>query len=235
VAHALGGEVSGQQVLAPGPRHGPRDRSLSVSLSASSPDGFVTFSFAGDDFRACRDHVKAALGMAASRPSIEPTRWSPPLAQPARANIADWRAKATTRARDLRPICETSTRRAGFWGLTPQHFGSGRLAKRALPDRIEIWRGVEQLARALSNWWPSPNRDDIGEHRGIMDGEIAISILKRSGIVRGMLSIPIPAYLIPARRRIEPVQRSPLVWMPRLRVASALRPAAPQRKTLTGW
>jgi hypothetical protein len=28
IARALGGEISGNQVLAPGPGHGPRDRSL---------------------------------------------------------------------------------------------------------------------------------------------------------------------------------------------------------------
>ena len=51
VALALGGDVVGSQVLAPGPGHGPRDRSLSVKLSPSSPDGFIAHSFAGDDSR----------------------------------------------------------------------------------------------------------------------------------------------------------------------------------------
>ena len=37
IARALGGEVAGAQVLAPGPGHGPRDRSLSVRLCASAP------------------------------------------------------------------------------------------------------------------------------------------------------------------------------------------------------
>ena len=40
VAKALGGEISGGQVLAPGPGHSPKDRSLSVKLDASAPDGF---------------------------------------------------------------------------------------------------------------------------------------------------------------------------------------------------
>ena len=48
VARALGGEMSGSQVLAPGPGHSPKDRSLSVRLSPSAPDGFVAFSHAGD-------------------------------------------------------------------------------------------------------------------------------------------------------------------------------------------
>ena len=62
IARALGGEAAGGQVLAPGPGHGPRDRSLSVRLSATAPDGFVAFSHAGDDWRECRDHVRDRLG-----------------------------------------------------------------------------------------------------------------------------------------------------------------------------
>ncbi len=64
---ALGGGVVAGQLLAPGPGHGPRDRSLSVRLCATSPDGFVVHSFAGDNWRDCRDHVRKALG-------IEPAR-----------------------------------------------------------------------------------------------------------------------------------------------------------------
>src|SRR5258707_1029858 len=44
LARALGGEVSGRQVLAPGPGHSPRDRSLAVRLSRSAPDGLLVFS-----------------------------------------------------------------------------------------------------------------------------------------------------------------------------------------------
>lgn len=64
-ARALGGEAHGQEILCPGPNHSPRDRSLSVRLDADAPDGFVVFSFTGDDPMACRDHVRAALGMPA--------------------------------------------------------------------------------------------------------------------------------------------------------------------------
>lgn len=61
IAKALEGEVAGDQVVAPGPGHSRRDRSLCVRLSAAAPDGFVAFSHAGDDWRACRDHVRARL------------------------------------------------------------------------------------------------------------------------------------------------------------------------------
>jgi hypothetical protein len=64
IAHALGGDVVGRdQVAAPGPGHSRRDRSLSIRLSASAPDGFLIHSHAGDDWRACRDHVKERLGI----------------------------------------------------------------------------------------------------------------------------------------------------------------------------
>jgi putative DNA primase/helicase len=64
VAIALGGDVVGRDaVIAPGPGHSPRDRSLSVKLTA---DGPIVHSFAGDDWQACRDHVKAALGIPAA-------------------------------------------------------------------------------------------------------------------------------------------------------------------------
>lgn len=64
LARALGGEIAGRQVLAPGPGHSRKDRSLSVRLEPGAPDGFLCHSHCGDDFAACRDHVKRALGIA---------------------------------------------------------------------------------------------------------------------------------------------------------------------------
>ena len=63
VARALGGEVAGHQVLAPGPGHSARDRSLAVRFDAGAPDGFLVFSHAGNDWRSCRDHVRRRLGV----------------------------------------------------------------------------------------------------------------------------------------------------------------------------
>jgi putative DNA primase/helicase len=62
MAQALGGDVAGASVICPGPGHSPRDRSLSVTLLATAPDGFIVFSHAGDDWRACRAHVLERLG-----------------------------------------------------------------------------------------------------------------------------------------------------------------------------
>lgn len=78
LARALGGEMVSGQVLAPGPGHSPRDRSLSVKLSASSPDGFLAHSHAGDAWQDCRDHVKAALGIERRSFLLVPRRPLPP-------------------------------------------------------------------------------------------------------------------------------------------------------------
>ena len=62
LAHVLGGEVAGRNsVLAPGPGHSPRDRSLHVSLDPTAPDGFLVKSFASDDGLVCKDHVRRSL------------------------------------------------------------------------------------------------------------------------------------------------------------------------------
>jgi putative DNA primase/helicase len=63
IARALGGEVVGGQVLAPGPGHSRSDRSLGVKLSGSSLGGFLVHSFAGDDWHLCRDYVSQQLGL----------------------------------------------------------------------------------------------------------------------------------------------------------------------------
>jgi hypothetical protein len=72
VAELLGGDVSGDEALAPGPGHSGFDRSLSVKLDGKAPDGFIVHSFAGDDAIACRDHVRRKLGL----PEFEPGKKS---------------------------------------------------------------------------------------------------------------------------------------------------------------
>jgi putative DNA primase/helicase len=94
IARALGGEVVGRQVLAPGPGHGARDRSLSIRISADAPDGFLAFSHAGDDWQACKDHVRQRLGLRADdwkREAAAPKRTT----AHARADDGDDRARKT--------------------------------------------------------------------------------------------------------------------------------------------
>ena len=76
---ALGGEVSGGQVLCPGPGHSPRDRSLAVRPSPSG-DGFVVYSHCGNDWRVCRDYVRERLRLPPWQPGdgrnrrVDPSR-----------------------------------------------------------------------------------------------------------------------------------------------------------------
>ncbi len=60
-ASALGGEICGDQVLAPGPGHSAKNRSLSIRPSTDASDGFLANSSAGDDLRVCRDYVHNRL------------------------------------------------------------------------------------------------------------------------------------------------------------------------------
>jgi putative DNA primase/helicase len=74
MAVALGGVVQngkrGPFVLCPGPGHSAEDRSLSVAPSRTDPEGFVCSSFAtADDWRTCRDYVRARLNLPGFQPS----------------------------------------------------------------------------------------------------------------------------------------------------------------------
>src|SRR6266446_6295844 len=65
IARALGGSVCNGEVLAPGPGHSRVDKSLSVRLDRTAPDGFIVHSFANDDPIVCRDHVREKCGLPA--------------------------------------------------------------------------------------------------------------------------------------------------------------------------
>jgi hypothetical protein len=78
LALALGGDVCGKSVSAPGPGHSPRDRSLSVALDSNAPDGFLIYSHAGDDWKVCRDYVRQRLGLPSWQPGDEQNRTIPP-------------------------------------------------------------------------------------------------------------------------------------------------------------
>jgi putative DNA primase/helicase len=107
IARVLGGEVVGAQVLAPGPGHSRRDRSLSVALSATSPDGFLAHSHCGDPWRDCRDHVRERLGLdpnawkatSENRPQLRPQAIAKPNNDVERtaAALALWNASVDPR------------------------------------------------------------------------------------------------------------------------------------------
>jgi Toprim domain len=67
IARALGGRICGRnRVLCPGPGHNRCDRSLSVTLHG---DELVVHSFAGDDWRECKDYVTRTLALPKPQPS----------------------------------------------------------------------------------------------------------------------------------------------------------------------
>ncbi|QYO75324.1 DUF7146 domain-containing protein [Devosia salina] len=85
-AGQLGGKRIGNRIVCPGPGHSRADRSLSVYFATDG--SFTTHSFAGDDFAACRDHVKAVLGLDDREPQplpLEPVRPLDKRAQSAKA------------------------------------------------------------------------------------------------------------------------------------------------------
>jgi hypothetical protein len=99
VARALRGEVSGGQVMCPGPGHSPKDRSLSVHLDNSATSGFRVHSFSGDDWRNCAEHVRTLLGLPRYTAPRRPQKASrpPPVPNPDGDNrhraIALWRRR----------------------------------------------------------------------------------------------------------------------------------------------
>jgi hypothetical protein len=75
-ARRLNGEISGDQILCPGPNHSPKDRSLSVKLTSAVKSGFVVYSYSGDDPMVCRDYVAEKLGLPKFQPQPNGNRFS---------------------------------------------------------------------------------------------------------------------------------------------------------------
>src|SRR5262245_10917117 len=95
LARLLGGEVAGRdKVLCPGFGHSRQDRSLQVTLSTYAPDGILVHSFAGDDWRDCRDYVRQRLGLPAWEPGDEQDRRV--------VNLRDWDRGAVDAASEKR-------------------------------------------------------------------------------------------------------------------------------------
>lgn len=62
-ARSLGGDITPNGIVCPGPGHSARDRSLSVRLDPDAPEGFLVHSFSDDDPIQCREHVRSKLGL----------------------------------------------------------------------------------------------------------------------------------------------------------------------------
>jgi hypothetical protein len=123
LARALNGEISGGQVLAPGPGHSAKDRSLSITLSADGK--LIAHSFACDDWQTCRDYVRARLGLSPFKPGSEPQRRrvpQPPKAHDEVSNkreIAKWLWGVRKPVTDGCPAALYLRRRRGYDGPVP--------------------------------------------------------------------------------------------------------------------
>ncbi len=105
IARALGGYVSGANVRCPAPGHSAKDDSLSVRISPGSPDGFVVYPHAGDDWQACRDHVKTRLGLSRFKPGSSPEDHAAKGVETRRRNA---REPSRTRTAALAPSARTA-------------------------------------------------------------------------------------------------------------------------------
>jgi AAA domain len=77
-ARALGGHLSGGQVLCPGPGHSAKDRSLSVKPGRDGD--ILVHSHTGDDAMTCKDFARSKLGLPAFKPNGHKAR--PPRPPP---------------------------------------------------------------------------------------------------------------------------------------------------------
>src|SRR5215510_11253805 len=60
----IGGDVTGRDSCnVPGPGHSAKDKSLSIKIDPTAPDGFLVYSHAGDNGIECKDWVRQKLGL----------------------------------------------------------------------------------------------------------------------------------------------------------------------------
>jgi hypothetical protein len=137
VAAALGGDVSGNKVLAPGPGHSPKDRSLSVLLDPHAPESFVVHSFAGDDPIKCRDYVRQRLNMSPWQPSKPRTR----VEEKTQSTPAAYIYQQADGSPYLR-VNRTATK--GFW----QEHWTGSAWEKGAPEGPKIPYRLPELLRA---------------------------------------------------------------------------------------
>ena len=143
IARLLSGEVAGPgRILCPGPGHSPGDRSLSITfIGADEP---IVHSFAGDDWRACKDHVARLLGLPAENGPRPPVARAAPHA--CRAQAGSRRRQAQRgRARHL-AVRQAGTGNAGR--------DLSRLARHDLPppDALRFHAGLKHPSGGI---WPA--------------------------------------------------------------------------------
>jgi Toprim domain len=123
-ARALDGEVSGAQILAPGPGHSREDRSLAVRLDTSAPDGFIVHRFAGDNPITCRDYVRQRVGMPVFKPNgYKAARREPEPSQTDNHETAKWLWERRRPITDDCPAGKYLRRRRACHGPVPATLG----------------------------------------------------------------------------------------------------------------
>lgn len=133
IARALGGEISGDQVLAPGPRHSRSDRSLSVKLSKSAPDGLLINSFAGDDPIVCKDYVRGRIGMPAWKSNGKEATYQFDFRDPQTGEIRYSKVRHEYTGKPKKIYFKPAKR----GGSTPLLYGGERLAQ--LTEGRSVW------------------------------------------------------------------------------------------------
>ncbi len=137
IAHALGGKVSGQQVLCPTPGHNKRDRGTAIRLAEGAPDGLLIACYNGGWHEVAQ--VKDTLRGAGLLPAYDGTRRELTDAERAaikRAEAEREREKAKAHA-DAAVIARQTLARA-----MPADLGHEYLVrKRIAPERL--WQGTD--------------------------------------------------------------------------------------------
>lgn len=145
VARMLGGEVSSGAISMPGPGHSKTDRSLRVFIDPTAPDGFRVKTWAGDDWRLCRDYVKARLG-GASLESVERPRQTQKPSVPADPRAIElWSAAGPISGAEVylagRGIKATSGDALRYHPCCPFRLENGMTA--FLPAMIGLFRDID--------------------------------------------------------------------------------------------
>lgn len=178
LARTLGGRVYGQTVRCPGPGHSPNDQSLVVTPSTTASDGFVVHSFAGDDWRICRDHVRSCIGM----PQL-PNQTIRPIE-------ANTRSETTQRAIALW-LSATPASGSPIEGYFHNRFGGQTVPSIIFEGDALRWHGGDRAGGAvgamLGLMTDPVSAAETGIHRTFVDASgrrIHRLMLGRKGIVR---------------------------------------------------
>jgi phage/plasmid primase-like uncharacterized protein len=139
IAHALGGRISGREVLAPTPGHSKRDRGTAVRLAPGAPDGILVKCFNGGWHDEAQ--IKDTLRAAGILPQFDGTRRT--LTEAERAAIK--RAMVDReREREQAHAEAAAIARQKLAGAVPANPAHGYLVRKRIgPERL--WQAGDSL------------------------------------------------------------------------------------------